>query len=142
MTQLVIKGKVAVKGYAEGHALVLHKPLSYMEGVNMETGEFNEESYPELKGANLKGKIIIYPYGKGSCGDTIRLWRTHINGVGPAGIINHYPDPILVQGAILSNIPLVYEPDKDPLKIASTGDWVVINNGEITIRTSETAGLS
>ena len=137
MTQVVIKCKVAVKGYAEGNALVLHKALSFMEGVNMETGQFNEESYPELKGTNLKGKIIIYPYGKGSCGDTIRLWRTTINGVGPAGIINHTPDPILVQGAILSNIPMVYELDKNSLKIAKTGDWVVINDGEITIRSSE-----
>ena len=139
MTQVVIKCKVAVKGYAEGNALVLLKALSFMEGVNTETGEFNEESYPELKGKNLKGKIIIYPYAKGSCGDTIRLWRANMNGVGPAGIINHFADPILVQGAILSNIPFVYEPDKDPLKIASTGDWVVINNGEITISTSESA---
>lgn len=137
MTQVVIKCKVAVKGYAEGNALVLHKALSYMEGVNTETGKFNEESYPELKGTNLKGKIIIYPYAKGSTGDTTRLWRAKRNGVGPAGIINHFADPILVQGAILSNIPLVYEPDKDPLKIASTGDWVIINNGEVTIRTSE-----
>ena len=101
--------------------------------MNTETGEFNEESYPELKGANLRGKIIIYPYAKGSCGDTIRLWRTCMNGVGPAGIINHYADPILVQGAILSDIPLVYEPDKDPLEIASTGDWVTINDREVTI---------
>lgn len=137
MTQVVIKCKVAVKGYAEGNALVLHKALSYMEGVNTETGEFNEESYPELKGTNLKGKIMIYPYAKGSTGDSTRLWRAKRNAVGPAGIINHFADPILVQGAILSNIPLVYEPDKDPLKIASTGDWVVINNGEVTIRTSE-----
>jgi len=137
MTQIVIKCKVAVKGYAEGDALVLKKALSYMEGVNMETGGFNEKSYPELKGANLKGKIIIYPYAKGSCGDTIRLWRASMNNVAPAGIINHFADPILVQGAILSNIPLVYEPDQDPLKIVRTGDWVVINNGEVIISVSE-----
>ena len=69
MQQILIKCKVAVKGSAEGNALVLNEALSFLEGVNMETGEFNEDSYPELKGQNLAGKIIIYPYGKGSCGD-------------------------------------------------------------------------
>ena len=137
MQKILIKCKVAVKGSAEGNALVLNEALSFLEGVNMETGEFNEDSYPELKGQNLAGKIIIYPYGKGSCGDSIRLWRTHINGVGPAGIINHYADPILVQGALLSDIPMVYEPDKDPLQIASSGDWVAMKNGEITISSSD-----
>lgn len=136
MTRLVINCKVAVGGYAEGDALILNQGLSFLEGVNMETGEFNEEAYPELKGKNLSGKIIIYPYAKGSCGDTIRLWRTCMNGVGPAGIINHYADPILVQGAMLADIPFVYEPDKDPLEVARTGDWVSIKNSEITIQSS------
>jgi|TARA_B110000196_G_C20827385_1_gene512098 predicted aconitase with swiveling domain len=38
---------------AEGNALVLNEGFSYLEGVNMETGEFNEESYHGL------GKIKI-----------------------------------------------------------------------------------
>ena len=52
MQQILIKCKVAVKGSAEGNAL-LCRPLSFLEGVNMETGEFNEESYHGL------GKIKI-----------------------------------------------------------------------------------
>ena len=38
---------------AEGTALVLNEGFSYLEGVKMETGEFNEESYHGL------GKIKI-----------------------------------------------------------------------------------
>ena len=53
MQQILIKCKVAVKGSAEGNALVLNEALSFLEGVNMETGEFNEESYHGL------GKIKI-----------------------------------------------------------------------------------
>jgi predicted aconitase with swiveling domain len=139
MSKVIINCKPAVSGHAEGEALIISQGLSFLEGVNMETGEFNEEAYPELKGENLRGKIVIYPYGKGSCGDTIRLWRTCMNGVGPAGIINRYADPILVQGAMLADIPLVYEPDKDPLEMARSGDRVTINNGEVTIQSSVNA---
>ena len=43
MQKILIKCKVAVKGSAEGNALVLNEALSFLEGVNMETGEFTLE---------------------------------------------------------------------------------------------------
>lgn len=133
MNSIVIKCKVAVKGHVRGAALVLPKALSYMEGVNTETGQFYETEYPELTGENLKDKIMVYPWAKGSTGDCLRLWRAHENGVGPAGIINIIADPILVQGALMSGIPLVYEPARNPLEIIKSGDLVEIKDDTVIV---------
>lgn len=132
-----IKCTVAVEGEAQGHALVLSKALSYMEGVNTETGEFYEAEYSELKGQNLKDKIMVYPYAKGSTGDCLRLFKAYENGVGPAGIINIVADPILVQGALLCGIPFLYAPDQNPLEVISSGDWVEIRGDIAVVRKSK-----
>lgn len=134
MSDIVIKCKVAVWGESHGPALVLKRPFSYMEGVNIRTGEFYEEEYSELKGQNLKGKIMIYPYPKGSTGDCMRLWRAYENGVEPAGIITLMPDSILVQGALLCGIPFLYSPDQNPIERVSSGDWVTIRADTFFVR--------
>lgn len=134
MSEIVMKCKVAVPGESQGPALVLKRPFSYMEGVNIKTGEFYEEEYSELKGQNLKGRMMIYPHAKGSTGDCMRLWRAYENGVEPAGIITIVPDSILVQGALLCGIPFVYSPDQNPIEVISSGDWVEIRRDTVIVR--------
>ncbi len=129
---IILKGKAAVPGKAEGEAMVAQKPLSYMGGVNLATGVCMQPGH-DWVGKSITGKILVYPHGKGSSGDTMRIWTLAKNGRAPAAIINNRADPITVQGAMLANIPMVYRLDRNPLKIIKDGDHVKVDNGKITV---------
>jgi predicted aconitase with swiveling domain len=129
----VLIGKAAVPGKAKGRALVTESPLTFMGGVDYENGTFDDHLYPELRGLSMAGQILIFPFGKGSTGDSVRLWRCVQNNVGPIGIINIVADPILVQGAILANIPMVYDLERGIFNIMKTGDMVSIDGNKVTI---------
>ncbi|MPM67381.1 hypothetical protein SDC9_114303 [bioreactor metagenome] len=117
----------------EAEAICSKKPLSFLGGVNSENGEIID-SENELYGQSLKGKILVYPFGKGSTGDCMRLWRTCYNGVGPVAIINSYPDPIHVEGALLAQIPILFGFNEDPVDLIRTGDRIKIQNGVVFIQ--------
>ena len=128
----ILTGKIAVRGKAKGKALVTQIPLTFMGGVDTESGTFNEFLYAELKGFSMAGRILVFPFGKGSTGDSIRLWRCVQNDVGPIGIINIVADPILVQGAIIANIPMVYDLRETIFDFIKTGDLIAIDGNKIT----------
>ena len=128
----IYRGRAAVKGEAEGDALVSETPISFMAGFNTEKGIFIEPGH-ELEGKSIAGQILVYPYGKGSSGDFARLWRCVKHGVAPAGIINHRADPIHVQGAIIANIPMVYGLTMDDILSIKTGDHIWIKGDKVAV---------
>lgn len=119
----------------KGRALVSKKPLSFLGGLNTETGTIIDEEH-DLFGQTVKGKILVYPFGKGSTGDCMRLWRAVHNGVGPVAIINTTPDPIHVEGALLAQIPLLFGCEQDPTEIIQNGAYITITAGVIHVRES------
>lgn len=129
----VLTGKAAVRGKAKGRALITESPLTFMGGVDYENGTFDDYLYPELRGLSMAGQILIFPFGKGSTGDSVRLWRCVQNNVGPIGIINIVADPILVQGAILASIPMVYDLGRSIFDIIKIGDMISIDGNRVTI---------
>lgn len=126
------RGRAAVRGNVEGEALVSRTPISFMAGFNTEKGIFIEPGH-ELEGRSIAGRILVYPYGKGSSGDFARLWRCSKHNVAPVGIINHRAEPIHVQGAIIADIPLVYGLTMDELSSIKTGDYVRIEDDRVII---------
>jgi len=127
-----LKGRAMVRGKVEGEALVSRTPFSFFLGVNTDTGIIIEEGH-EHQGECIAGKILVYPFGKGSSGDCLRLWRCAKNGVAPIAIINSKPDPVHVQGAIITNIPMVCELDRDPVELIKTGDYVKVDGGNVIV---------
>ncbi|HUV39439.1 MAG TPA: aconitase X, partial [Planctomycetota bacterium] len=102
-------GKVVVAGECTAEALVAHEPVSFLGMVNTETGTFDCPGH-ELEGRSIAGKVLVYPHGKGSSGDTIRMWRLDKFGLAPAGILFQEAEPIHVQGAMLLEVPTLYGP--------------------------------
>jgi len=99
-------GRVIYEGRAEGVALVSSSPLSFYGGVNPDTGEVVERGH-ELKGQSVKGKVLVFPYGKGSTVGSYVLYRLAKNGAAPAAIVNLRCETIVAVGAIISEIPCV-----------------------------------
>ena len=131
-----LKGKAIVSGKVEGVALVSHSPFSFFLGLNTDTGTIIEIGH-ELQGENIAGKVLVYPFGKGSSGDCLRLWRSANNNVAPIAIINAEPDFVHVQGAIIANIPMVSNFDQNPIEAIQSGDYIFIDGGTVRIITNK-----
>jgi len=128
--KMELKGRIISKGIAEGEALTTTQPISFYGGVDPETSEILEKGH-ELQGKRIKGKILVFPTGKGSTVGSYTLYRLKKGGVAPAGIINRECETVVAVGAIISEIPCVDEVDISKIK---TGDTVRLENGVVTIK--------
>jgi len=122
-------GRIIQKGAVNGIALVSKTPVSFFGYVDPKTGVVTEKGH-ELFGQSITGKILVFPYGKGSTVGSYSLYRMKKEGSAPIGIINSECEPIVAVGAIISDIPCV---DKIDITKISTGDIVKINNDLVTI---------
>jgi uncharacterized protein len=124
-----LKGRIIYKGKAEGEALVTSQPLSFYGGVDPNNGVVLEKGH-ELQGQSVKGKILVFPQGKGSTVGSYTLYRMKKNGVAPAGMINRECETIVAVGAIISEIPCVDKIDISKLK---TGFKLALENEVVKI---------
>ena len=69
-----LKGRLISKGKGEGEALVTSQPISFYGGVDPNTGIVIEKGH-ELQGQSVKGKILVFPQGKGSTVGSYTLYR-------------------------------------------------------------------
>ena len=101
-----LRGRAIYDGKADGIALVSSSPMSFYGGVNPDTGEIVERGH-ELRGQSVKGRVLVFPYGKGSTVGSYVLYRLRKNGVAPCAILNAKCETIVAVGAIISEIPCV-----------------------------------
>ena len=128
-----LKGRVIVAGRAEGLALVSSQPLSFYGGVNPETGEVVEREH-KLRGMKISGRILVFPYGRGSSVGAYVLYAMAKYGTAPKAIINVEAEPVVASGCILAEIPLLDRFDVNPLEAISTGDKVrVLEDGVVEV---------
>jgi predicted aconitase with swiveling domain len=78
----------------------------------------------------VRGKVLVFPNGKGSTVGSYTLYRMKKNGTAPAAIINKDCETIIAVGAIISEIPCVDHVDVSKIK---TGDIVRIENDVVSI---------
>jgi len=124
-----LKGRIIYKGKAEGEALVTSMPISFYGGVDPNTGIVLEKGH-ELQGQSVKGKILVFPQGKGSTVGSYTLYRMKKNATAPAGMINKECETIVAVGAIISEIPCI---DKIDILKVKTGDKVTIDVNTLVI---------
>jgi predicted aconitase with swiveling domain len=124
-----LKGRIISRGKAEGEALVTSQPISFYGGVDPNSGEVIEKGH-ELQGKSVKGKILVFPTGKGSTVGSYTLYRMKKNGTAPAGIVNRECETVVAVGAIISEIPAV---DKVEIAKIKTGYKIGIENDTVTI---------
>ena len=110
--------------------MVTSQPISFYGGVDPNTGEVIEKGH-ELQGKSVKGKILVFPNGKGSTVGSYTLYRMKKNGVAPAGMINEECETVVAVGAIISDIPCV---DKIDISRIKMGDLIRIDGELVTIK--------
>ncbi|MDD1663183.1 MAG: DUF126 domain-containing protein [Methanomicrobiales archaeon] len=106
---VILHGRGLSGGTGRGPVLVSPEPISFLGGVDPETGEITEKCHP-LSGKGIAGRVLVFPHGKGSTVGSYVLYALARNGKAPAGIVNAEAEPIIVVGAIIGGIPLIDHP--------------------------------
>lgn len=110
-------------GKTEGEALVSKEPIGFYGGIDPKTGVVIEKGH-ELEGQCVKGKVLVFPAGKGSTVGSYVIYGLKKNGVAPAAIVNRETETIVATGVILAGIPCVDGIDIERIK---TGDKLVVD---------------
>ena len=135
----VIKCKCRVSGKRAGELLTTHQPISFWGGVDSEKGIINDPRH-ELFGESIVGKVLAFPYGKGSTGTPMVVLELVRAKKAPAALVQIEVDPLLVSGPIICKhfyneiIPVVTVRHKD-FPLLKTGLQAVVdgNKSEIVL---------
>ncbi len=124
-----LTGRSISKGTAEGELLKTDTPISFLGGVDPRTGNIIDANHP-LAGQNITGKVLAFPYGKGSTVGSYVLYALSRNGTAPAAVINTECETIIAIGTIIAGIPAVDRLEGD---LPENGTVVTVNGTEGTV---------
>ena len=131
-----IRGRGVAPGLSEGLALVSRQPFMFAHGVEPSSGTIIDVR-SDLYGENIRGKILIFPYGKGSTTGSAWFLETIRQGNGPAGVINDETEPIIATALAIAR--LVYG-ISIPLVDRLEDNLTAIVTRETAVRLDGTAG--
>ena len=103
--------------------------ISFFGGVDPDTGCVVEKGH-SLEGLNIRGKVLVFPIGKGSTVGSYTLFRMKKAGNAPVAIINAEAETITAVGCIISDIPCV---DHIPVEQIATGMRVRVDADNATV---------
>lgn len=126
----IVEGKIA------GEAIVSPIPISFLGGVEPETGEIIDSENPLFK-EKIAGKIFVFPESKGSTVGSYVIYALKINKVAPLAFIANEAETIVIAGAILADIPLVDLPEEDITSLVKNGDYIEIDTSNCIITIKE-----
>ena len=117
------------EGKAQAEAIITRDRIMFYQ-VRPEDGVMEEKNH-ELEGRSIARKILLFPGGKGSSvvqqDGLYHLDRFHNM---PAALIIQDPDPVLVAGAIIMELPIVDKVDPAFYEAVKDGDMVAVNADE------------
>ena len=124
-------GRQISKGTGTGKALVLESSLSFLGGVDINTGRIKDRGTGAYN-RTVRNRVLVFPTGKGSTVGSYVIYGLSANGKAPAAIVNRRTETIVATGAILAKIPMVDSVDIDRIR---TGDRVTVDGdaGEVIV---------
>ncbi len=122
---------VAPEDVVEAELLVSRRKLSFLGGVDPETGEIVDPTH-DLSGEVVSGKVLLIPGGRGSTVGSYVIMEMARRGTAPAAILTLEAEPILVVGCVLGDVPLAHRPDSDPYEELEGAERVKVRpDGEV-----------
>ena len=133
-SELVIRHSSLVTG----QALVLDAPLSLWGGLEPTTGDIIDQRHPQC-GANVTGRVLVMPVGKGSSSASSILLEAARLGTAPAAIVLAEMDGILALGAAVAREMYGVEV---PVVVVDEGTYCRVRDGVLaTIGPDTTVSL-
>ncbi len=126
-----LRASPVIRGLGEGVALVSAEALSFWGDVDPATGRVTNPRHP-LHGERLGGRVLVYPFGRGSCTTSNILLELIRTGQAPAAIVTRSVEPVLAVGPLVGEalygrtIPMVTVEAEEFARIR-TGDWLVVD---------------
>ena len=117
------------EGKATAEAIISKDRIMFYQ-VRPEDGVMEEKNHM-LEGRSIARKILLFPGGKGS--SVVQqdgLYHLDRNHNMPAALIVQDPDPVLVAGAIIMELPMVDKVDPAFYEAVKDGDTVAVNADE------------
>ena len=103
---MILHGRGISRGIGKGPLLIGPDPISFLSGVDPETGIIVEPGHP-LEGKDITGTVLAFEYGKGSTVGSYILYALSRNGHAPAAIVNQEAETIIAVGSIMGKIPMI-----------------------------------
>jgi len=133
-------GRVLLEGRAKGEALVSRRAFTFAHGVEPGTGVVTDVR-SDLRGENVRGKVLFFPFGKGSTTGAAWFLETVRLGNGPAAVLTLTAEAMIVTGAILGEmlygrrIPVMADFPPSIASILNSGDLVTVETKtrEVTV---------
>ena len=133
-----------VEGKTEGEAVVSSRAFTFAHGVDPRSGIVTDV-HSDLKNVNVKGKILVYPLGKGSTTGASWFLETVRNGNEPKAVLTQAAEPIIVVGSVLAKIlygrtiPVMSEFSEDLTSKIKNHDRVTVDTkqGVVLVRTAK-----
>ena len=129
---MIIRGRGIARGSGTGDLIVSPAPISFLAGVDPDSGQIIEKGHP-LVGQAIGGKVLAFPFGKGSTVGSYVLYALSRTGHAPAAIINSEAEPIIATGAIMGRIPMI-DRIEVPLHRLKNGTRVTIDGESGTMQ--------
>ena len=130
---IVLKGRPAYPGVAEGYAMCCPNSIQGWAGVEAKTGKIIEKGHVH-DGESFDGKILVIPTSKGSCGwSGLFQGPLDLSGIRPAGWVVKYADSKVGVAAVLVGRPMVADFEEDIFQYISDNDYVVVDGNEGTV---------
>lgn len=117
------------EGSASAPAIRTSERIMFYQ-VRPEDGMMDEKDH-EIRGKIIAKKVLIFPGGKGS--SVVQqdgLYHLDRFGNMPSALIVSDPDPVLVAGAIIMEIPMVDRLDQEFYDTVKDDDMVMVNADE------------
>jgi predicted aconitase with swiveling domain len=135
---LALKGRGLIKGSTGGEALVSQRAFTFAHGVDPSSGKVTDVR-SDIRGSNVKGKVLFYPFGKGSTTASAWFLETVRMGNHPSAIITEGVDLSAVIGSVMAKliydkeIPVISGIERSQYSNIASGEAVLVdaNSGEV-----------
>ena len=98
---MTLRGTALIAGQASGDVLHADTGLSFMGGVDAQTGRVIDVHHP-LCGQSVAGKVLCIPSGRGSCSGSLVIFELLMNGHAPAALVFRHKETILTLGVLIA----------------------------------------
>ena len=133
------RGKGLMPGKATGEALVSAKAFTFAHGVDPANGEVTDVR-SDIRGQNVKGKVLFYPFGKGSTTASSWFLETVRLGNHPAAMVTEEVDLSSVIGSVMAKvvygkeIPVISGVSREAYARVSRGSILEVDGGNGEVR--------
>lgn len=128
----VLRAHPGIGPTVRGLALVARDDFSARYDLDRTRGVFSRESHA-LFGQSYVGRILVLNTAKGGVASAWMLRDMVERGLAPAGLLFNRVNPILAQGAVFADLPLMDRFEGDVTSLIATGDDLALDPAAGTV---------